>query len=345
MKVSIIGSGNTALAAAAFLQLQHIPVTVYVRRPEKIQTWNSSPLRVTGKLDTSFYVPVSTTWQEATDFGNILMVCTRAGDHERVTEELLPYLRENQCLLFMNGCWGAVKAYRLLQKKGISLPLTIAETANMPFIASLSDDFCTLHFKAKKEEIGYSCIGEEGELSQLFHLIAPKVTRVSSPASTSLSATNPLIHVTQCLFNMTRIENGEDFSFFGTPMTPRITDFIEGCDAERLAIGKALGLELSPLLDVLNSFWGTRCTTLHEALTENPSYQSVKGPVSLDSRYLSEDLPCGLTGLMDLADMIHIQAPHICALVYTANLYLKQPYIPFLTPQDLRVIKMLGKGS
>lgn len=343
MRVSIIGSGSTAMAAAAFLQLQNIPVTVYVRRPEKRQTWNASPLQVKGKMDTSFYVPISSTLQEALSFGDILMVCTRANDHEAVTEEIAPFLKKKHCLLFMNGCWGAVKAFRFFQKNSQPLP-TIAETANMPFIATLSSDFRSLDFKAMKEEIGYSCIGPEGELSQLFHLMAPKVTRVASPASTSLSATNPLIHVTQCLFNMTRIENGEDFFFFGKPLTPRVADFIDGCDAERIAIGKALGLELSSLLDVLNSFWGTRCTSLYEALTQNPSYQTVKGPTHIESRYLSEDLPCGLTSLMDLADMMHVQAPHICTLVYTVNLYLKKPYTPFLTIQDLRALKALNKG-
>lgn len=343
MKVSIIGSGSTALAAASFLKFKKIPVKVYVRNKEKLDVWNEAPLQVRGKIDTDFYVPVSSRLQEAIDFADILMICTRANDHEAVTQEIAPYMHKNQCLLFMNGCWGAVKAYRFFQKTYGGFPTAIAETANMPFMASLSSDFRSLEFKAMKEEIGYSCIGEEGDLSQLLHQIAPKVSRVSSPASTSLSATNPIIHGAQCLFNITRMENGEDFSFFGPPLTSHVADFIEACDKERLAIGKALELELSSLIDVLNSFWGSRFTSLHDALTQNPSYQTVKGPISLESRYLTEDLPCGLTSLMDLADMMHIEAPHICALVYTTGLYLQKPYHPFLTLQDLRVIKALNK--
>lgn len=79
--------------------------------------------------------------------------------------------------------------------------------------------------------------------------------KTASFASTSLSATNPVIHVTASLFNVTRIENEEDFYFFGAPMTDRVISFIEHCDEERLAVGKALGIRLSPLLEVLNSFW------------------------------------------------------------------------------------------
>ena len=107
---------------------------------------------------------------------------------EAVVEEIAPYLHDGQCLLFMNGCWGAIKACRLLSRMQNVPSITIAETANMPFIARLSADYKTLDFKAIKEEIGYSCLGEEGELSTLLHLMAPKVSRVASPASTSLSS-------------------------------------------------------------------------------------------------------------------------------------------------------------
>ena len=39
--------------------------------------------------------------------------------------------------------------------------------------------------------------------------------------------------------------------------------------------------------------------------------------------------------------MMHVEAPHIRSLVDTLSLYLGTAYTPFLTPQDLRVIKSL----
>ncbi len=341
MNISIIGAGGTGLSAAAYLSLSSLPVKVYVRNETKRDYWNSHPLDVRGKVNTSLYLPMVSSMKEAAEFGDILAVCTRANDHEAVVKELLPFVREGQTLLFLNGTWGAVKAYRYFQKTLGKVPLTIAETANMPFIASLGADFSELRFKAMKDEIAYASIGDEKQLSEFLHRLSPKVSRHASPASTSLSATNPIIHGAMCLFNITRMENGEDFDFFGAPMTERVTDYMEACDQERIAIGKALGLTLFPLLDVLNSFWGTHCRTLHEALTGNPSYASVKGPKDLTTRYLTEDLPCGLASLLDLADMIHVKAPHLYALAYTLSLYLQKPYQPFLTPQDLRVVKML----
>ena len=216
MKISIIGAGATGLAAAAYLHLISVPFTIYVRNEEKRKLWETHPLNVSGKVNTSLYLPMARSLEEACK-ADILLVFTRAGDHEAVTEEVMPYMKKGQCLLFLNGCWGAVKAYRAFQKAQGAVPITIGETANMPFIAALSSDHTSLHFKAMKDEIAYSAIGDETLLSELLHKLAPKVTRVSSPAATSLSATNPIIHVTQCLFNLSRIENGEDFDFFGPP--------------------------------------------------------------------------------------------------------------------------------
>lgn len=50
---------------------------------------------------------------------------------------------------------------------------------------------------------------------------------------------------------------------------------------------------------------------------------------------------CGLGSLLDLADMMHVPAPYITAMVDTASLYMGKPYELFLTVQDLRAIKAL----
>lgn len=217
----------------------------------------------------------------------------------------------------------------------------------MPFIAALSQDGSEILIKGIKEEIAYSAAGDDKAVSAFLHRLAPRVVKTASFASTSLSATNPVIHVTASLFNVTRIENKEDFYFFGDPMTDRVISFMEHCDEERLAVGKALGIRLSPLLEVLNSFWPEKKNTLKETLKENPSYRAVKGPSSTEYRYFTEDLPCGLGPVLDLAELMHIPCPYIRTLVQTASLYLGKPYTPLLTKEDLRILKncMLINGK
>ncbi len=341
MNVTIIGAGNTGIAASCYLSTLGISHLVYTRSEKRAAQWKEFPVKATGALTGSFQIQATANLHDAMVFGNIILICTLATDHEAVIEEIEPELHAGQSVLFFNGCWGALKACRYLARKLEPLHLTVAETANMPFIASLSEDGVEIRIKAIKEEIAYSAVGEDSTVSTLLHKLAPRVTKVSSPASTSLSATNPIIHVTASLFNATRIENGEDFLFFGEPMTDRVISYMEHCDEERQAVANALGLQVSPLLDVLNSFWPDKKDTLAAALKETPSYKTVKGPQSPESRYFSEDLPCGLGAILDLSDMMHIPCPYIKALVTTASLYLGRPYTPFLTKEDLRTLKKL----
>ena len=341
MKITIIGAGNTAVAAACFLKILGLSSLIYTRREERAKQWNQFPVKASGACTGSFSLESTTDLKTAVHYGDILLVCTLAADHETVISEIAPHLQAHQSILFFNGCWGALKAYRALSKRQDMPPLTIGETANMPFIAALSQDGSEILIKGIKEEIAYSAAGDDKAVSAFLHRLAPRVVKTASFASTSLSATNPVIHVTASLFNVTRIENKEDFYFFGDPMTDRVISFMEHCDEERLAVGKALGIRLSPLLEVLNSFWPEKKNTLKEVLKENPSYRAVKGPSSTEYRYFTEDLPCGLGPVLDLAELMHIPCPYIRTLVQTASLYLGKPYTPFLTKEDLRILKKL----
>lgn len=341
MKITIIGAGSTAVAAACVFRNLGLSSLIYTRHEERAAQWKEIPVKASGALTGSFHLEATADLARAVSYGDILVICTLATDHETVVSEIAPHLHEEQSILFFNGCWGALKACRALAKQKDSLRLTISETANMPFIAALSKDGAEVHIKGIKEEIAYSAIGDDKIVSAFLHLLASRVTKVSSPASTSLSATNPIIHVAASLFNVTRIENKEDFYFFGAPMTDKVISFMENCDRERLAVGKALGLRLSPLLEVLNSFWTDKKDNLKDALKENISYRAVKGPSSTEFRYFTEDLPCGLGAVLDLAEMMHISCPHIRALVETTSLYFGKPYTPFLTKEDLRTLKRL----
>ena len=213
MRVSIIGAGAMALAAASYLKLKDVSSLVYVRSEKKLAAWSTKPVRVTGVMESSFYVPMAKTMKEEVNYSDTVIICTRAGDYEDVINELLPCLRKGQCILFLNGCWGAVKTYRLLKED--AKYLTIAETAGSPFVASLSEDFLTLEMKGIRTESGYSALGTSKDPGELLHTIAPRVSRISSPVSTSLSQAMPIVNAASAFFNISRIENGEDFELFG----------------------------------------------------------------------------------------------------------------------------------
>lgn len=340
MDITILGENSTALAAASYFDLQKIPYKLFVSDEKKKDVWNKSPLKVKGKIETSLYLPLITSWKGAVDYGDVILICSHPVDYEKVVEEAAPLLHEGQTLLFMNGYWGAIKAFRILSRMKMP-PLTIAETASMPWIAELSEDFKVLDFRGMEENVGYASMGDEKNLSDLLHQMFQKVSRVSNPAAASLSNTDPILYVPSCFFHLPAIEKGEDLLLF-QGLTPKMASYIEACDNERMAVAKALSINLSVgLLDMLNSSLKEKKNSLYEAIRENPVLKDMKGPKGLDASCFSRDLYCGLAGLRDLADMMHVETPHIQSLVSTLSLYLGKPCLPFLTPKDLRAIKMV----
>ena len=134
MKITIIGAGNTAVAAACFLKTLGLSSLIYTRREERAKQWNQFPVKASGACTGSFSLESTTDLKTAVHYGDILLVCTLAADHETVVSEIAPHLQAHQSILFFNGCWGALKAYRALSKRQDIPPLTIGETANMPFM-------------------------------------------------------------------------------------------------------------------------------------------------------------------------------------------------------------------
>ncbi len=342
MKVTIIGAGNTALAAACHMLAKGLDVTVYARNQDKAAFWSTETVRAEGKLSGTFTIPVTGSIEEAVSSADILVFATLASEHVQATRDVMPYLKKGQVLLVLNGCWGAVQMCRVLRKLRETLELTVGETANMPYIAALSKDWKMVTVKGLKEAVSFAAVGPHPEtIRTLLEALIPSVTKEPSLAVTSLGSTNPIIHVAASLYNITRIDNGEDFLFFGKPMTEKTVVVMEKMDAERLAVGKALGCKLPSLLDGLNSFWPVKWPTLYEALTKNESYKVSKGPTSLSYRYLSEDLTCGLEAIVDLGHLLGVPVPATETVIQAASLYLGNMVSPFLSDEDIDCLQTL----
>lgn len=342
MKVAIIGAGNTAMAAASHMLAKKIHVMVYARNQKKAAFWKTEELAAEGKITGRYKVPVTSSIEEALCGADILVFATLAGQHVTAAEDVMPYLGRGQVLLVLNGCWGALQMGRVFGKKREELGLTIGETANMPYIASLAPDWKTVTVKGLKEKVSFAAVGPgKGKIQGLLERLGFSVREEPSLAVTSLGSTNPIIHVAASLFNVTRIDNGEDFLFFGAPMTEKTVAVMEKMDAERLAVGRTLGCVLPSLLDGLNSFWPEKWPTLYEALTKNASYKVSKGPTSLSYRYLSEDLPCGLEAVVDLGKLLGVPVPTTETVIRAASLYLGTPAAPFLQREDLDLLRTL----
>jgi len=90
---------------------------------------------------------------------------------------------------------------------------------------------------------------------------------------------------------------------------------VEKLDGERLAIGHALGVEISSIHQFYRMSYGVDGANLYEQIQKVQAYQGIKGPTNLNTRYLFEDIPTGLVPLSCLGAALGVKTPTMNAVV------------------------------
>ena len=79
-------------------------------------------------------------------------------------------------------------------------------------------------------------------------------------------------------------------------------------DQERLAIGKAMGLEIgTEIIDVFTQYqveYHTTGESISDVVGRVPAYAAIYGPKTLKTRYIYEDVPMGLVPLVSLGKAV-----------------------------------------
>ena len=327
MKYGIIGAGSTGKAAAAWLHQAGCPALVWDRSPRKRADLAQSGLLATGKVEGQLPVETTDTLEELAARCDILLIQTLAEGHRPVAEGLAGHLRPGQILLVTNCCWGAVEFDMELGAEAERKGCPIGETGGQLILCS-SPAPDAVYLKTVKKSMGLACVRPEDTAGVLERLapVFPQLCPAANVLETSLNNSNPISHGPLALFNITRMENGEDFLLFGTGVTPRVASFMEKIDRERVAVVRACGVSAPTELEMLNSFWPEPQESLYNVLHNTPAYSVTKGPRTLDHRYLTEDLPYGLVPYVRLGRKLGVETPCLEALIGMFGLYMDQDY-------------------
>ena len=117
------------------------------------------------------------------------------------------------------------------------------------------------------------------------------------------------------LFNAATIERNEVFWFY-RDMTDQVAEFIEKFDAERLAVGKAYGIDLLSVREWIKfAYKDTEGDTLCERMKNNPAYHDIKSPSTIFTRQLTEDIPTGVLPIMQLGKAAGVRTPLLESMV------------------------------
>lgn len=341
MKIAVIGAGNGGQAIGGYLAIKGHTVSLYDRSPEKINTLKkgggielTGQISGFGKIDT-FTSNIANAIKGAT----IIMITTIANAHTDLAKSMAPYIEENQVIILNPGrTCGALIFKETLEKCSCTRRYYLGEAQTLIYACRIIENGKVNIIGVKDEVLlaGLPASDTDYILTKL-KPIYPCFEKANNVLRTSLENIGAVFHPCVCLFNAATIERQSEFWFY-RDMTEQVANFIEKFDHERIAVGKAYGIELLSVKDwIVFAYKDTKGTSLCERMKNNPAYHDIKAPGSIFTRQLTEDIPTGVIPIMELGKAAGVDVPLHTSMVTTIEALLGMDF-----HAEGRTLKNLG---
>ncbi|MBQ9873709.1 MAG: NAD/NADP octopine/nopaline dehydrogenase family protein [Thermoguttaceae bacterium] len=356
MNVLVIGSGNVGCAYAAILardgnRVSLLKTTEFAhnRQFERIEETGGLTLR---ELDGSeSFVPLALVTRDSeralAEPLDAVIVATQTSAHPAVAATLAGDLRRARFLLVVPGYLGSALFARALKGR-VEI---IAEGESPAFDARVDEaGGVSICFKNVRNALSFLPNSRRDEgLRIASALVSTYRYFRESPIESALHNPNLILHTVGCATSAARIESAKgEFWMYREAFSPSVWRLVERLDAEKRAVLQALGFAPIRYLDACQfrneeDLSGDPMETFRRyALEGGP-----KGPASLETRYLTEDVPNGLGLLSSLGKSIGVATPVADSLIVLTGALLGRDFalnaralatLGFKTAEELRAL-------
>jgi opine dehydrogenase len=287
----------------------------------------------------------------AVDGADLIIVCTGSNHHAAVARLLAGRLRDGQTIfLVQGGTGGSLVVRNELRRAGCRAEIDVGEIDNYPFSLSWPRP-PFMRFTIRKESLQIAALPADRGPAVLARLGAVFPHAVAAPNTlyTGLNNANAILHVANMVANIGRLESGGNgYRFYAEGYTPSAIRTLERVSAERLDVARALGVTLPGihqwLLDTYQLGGDTLADTFRR-LTHEPTgpYQWTPTPPSMDHKYVTEDVPCGLVAMAALGDAAGVATPVIDGLIALSGAMLARDFTA--EGRSLQYLGLAGKSA
>lgn len=334
MNVAVLGSGNGGCAIAFDCATQQHTVRLFDfdHFPDNIRKiQQQGGLYAEGAL--SGFAPID---YAGHDIGyvvrdaDIIYVVGPAYSTRSFAEVCRPHLHRGHIVIVCPGsCMGSIEF-----KHGAGLGLrdedvVVAETSTLPYAVRLVEPG-RMHVFLKVTG-GLFVSGVPActtyQVIENIRAMHPMIAPAKNVFQTSLQNGNPVIHPAITVLNTALIERTKgDFLFYEEGVTPAVGRLIKAIDEERIAIGRALNIEIIPE-PVLGHMQGYMAEASYDrGYAEAPGFCGIQAQQSLEYRYFHEDVGYGLVFWQSLAEQIGVATPCIAALIRLVSVLMGRDY-------------------
>ena len=320
-KATILGGGNTAFATAANLTLKGFEITLceipeFEHTLDPIRGDNVINLCGSDETGAARIHCVTTDFAAALEASDLVLLIVPAYAHKPFAMACAPYLRPSHTVILMPGNLGSLAWANLLRENNVS-GVTVAEVDTAPYVCrKTAPDSATIWGTVTGLGLGVLPSVENDRVQALLEPLFPGLQLYPSVMACGLAAMNPVVHPAGVLMNAGRVEYSHgEFYFYEEGVTPSVAKTIMSVDAERRAIAEFLGYTLPPANEAFHRAGFGPKGDLWSTINGSRMLTQLKAPGSLQSRWLTEDIPFGLATWHDVGKQYGVEVPIMRALV------------------------------
>jgi opine dehydrogenase len=324
MRVVILGTGGVALAYVAYLTLHgHEPVC-WSPSGKGIKAFeDGAELTATGTFSFSGKPRCARTCADAVEDAEVVIIAVPGNGHRAVIDAMAPHLTERHTVIISSHCsFGALYLSKLLSERGVRVPIAAwATTAIMGRRAGTS-----VIIGGVRKELDVAALPVSATdhcVAVCRQLFGDRFRARADVLAISLSNLNPPIHLANSLCNLTRIERAEYWANYDC-ITPAVGRLIEALDVERLALAKACDVSVRTVKEhyYLTFDFAPGRSVSEMAAAVHERRKGPPGPTTLETRFITEDVPFGLVPLLRLGRIVHQELRlHMACIAVISALY------------------------
>ena len=328
--IAVIGGGNGALAVAGAAAIAGHRVALWDRYLEDHAELIARPeITLTGRIEGIGRIerPIDDLAATIAD-AELIEVVVPGFALAWVATALLPLVSPGQkVLLHPGGSGGTLEVAHLWRDAEADRGVVIGMTDTLAYAARAVGP-TEVHIHAEKRWVMVSALDPQATES-LMSVVGEVHSQAHAAASTmeiALANLNPVIHPPITLLNAGRIDAGQGFSLYGDGVGMSVASLIDALDRERVTLAAGLGVPAVSLHEWVERAYGVRAddtSALFEEL-DREVYGGLLAPASLDTRYLTEDVPLGLAVTVELAAEAGIDVPVTESVVRLARVVLNR---------------------
>lgn len=351
--VTVIGAGNSGCAFAADLASRGVSVMLYGHPDHRgylpMIEDSSGWLKAKGnEVNGEFQIKTTSDLYLAIKHSSFLVATVPAYGQETILRTLSQFDLSKHVLIITVGNF-----FYLAARQKVNCH-AILEADTSPYAVRIANDTVlvkgikkSLNIWAEPPTTQIERNNHQAELAlrqQVEFIFSPSLLWCQNLLEVGLNNINAVIHCPAALMNAGWIESTSgDFFFYGQGMSPSVSKVVEKADQERLAIGRAYGIDLVDITTHMNRLYQQEreFNDFRDFAAGSTIHNKTKGaPTDMKHRYMSEDICFGMVPWYELGLKCGLASPTIRALIEMASIVSGVDYL-----EHGRTLRSAGLGE